>query len=315
MKKVTVALSVLFVLFAVVFAAGCVTEPTEPTEPVEPTKLLVSTTTSLHDTGLLDAIQDYYLGKYNVDLLFTPQGTGNAIASAKKGDADVLLVHSPSQEQAFIEEGYGENHRGIAYNYFVIVGPAADPAGIKGMKPEDGLKKLEELGSDKTSGIVFVSRGDNSGTHSAEKKLWKNAGYDYEKDIRGSGDWYKETGAGMGSSLTTAGELGAYILTDEATYLKFKNNVKLEFIITEGDSLLNRYTVMTVSPAKFPETNVKDATDFTNWLISEEGQNFIGAYGTEEFGKPLFIPMSTQPDTTKAPFNIDSTTPVTVPTA
>ena len=309
MKKVTVALSVLLVLFAVVFAAGCVTEPAEPTE------LLVSTTTSLEDTGLLAEIHDYYLEKYNVALKFTAQGTGNAIASAKKGDADVLLVHSPSQEKAFIEEGYGVNHRGIAYNYFVIVGPAEDPAGIKGMSPEEGLKKLEELGTAGTDGIVFVSRGDNSGTHSAEKKLWDKAGYDYESEIRGSGNWYKETGAGMGSSLTTAGELGAYILTDEATFLKYKGDINLEFIITEGETLLNRYTVMTVSPAKFPETNVEDATDFTNWLISKEGQDFIGAYGTEEFGKPLFFPMTTVADTTKAPFSIDSTTPATVPTA
>ena len=308
MKKVTVALSVLVVLFAVVFTAGCIDE-------AEPTELLVSTTTSLEDTGLLAEIHDYYLEKYNVALKFTAQGTGNAIASAKKGDADVLLVHSPSQEAAFIEEGYGVNHRGIAYNYFVIVGPAEDPAGIKGMSPEEGLKKLEELGTAGTDGIVFVSRGDNSGTHSAEKKLWKNAGYDYESEIRGSGNWYKETGAGMGSSLTTAGELGAYILTDEATFLKYKGDINLEFIITEGETLLNRYTVMTVSPAKFPETNVEDATDFTTWLISKEGQEFIGAYGTEEFGKPLFFPMTTVADTTKAPFSIDSTTPATVPTA
>ena len=309
MKKVTVALSVLLVLFAVVFTAGCITDDSEPTE------LLVATTTSLFDTGLLDAIQDYYLEEYNVHLLFTSQGTGKAIASAKNGDADVLLVHSPAQEKAFIEEGYGVNHRGIAYNYFVIVGPEADPAGIKGMTPEDGLKKLEELGTAGTDGIVFVSRGDASGTHSAEQKLWKSAGYDYEKDIRGSGDWYKETGAGMGDSLTTAGELGAYILTDEATYLKYRNNVKLDFIITEGATLLNRYTVMTISPEKFPETNVEDATDFTNWLISEEGQEFIGAFGTETYGKPLFTPMSTIADSTLPPFNIDSTTPVTVPTA
>ncbi|HJJ94371.1 MAG TPA: substrate-binding domain-containing protein, partial [Methanocorpusculum sp.] len=226
MKKVTVALSVLLVLFAVVFTAGCITE-----EQSEPTELLVATTTSLFDTGLLDAVQDYYLEEYNVNLLFTPQGTGKAIASAKNGDADVLLVHSPSQEAAFIEEGYGVNHRGIAYNYFVIVGPAADPAGIKGMTPEEGLKKLEELGTAGTKDIVFVSRGDNSGTHSAEKKLWDKAGYDYESEIRGSGNWYKETGAGMGSSLTTAGELGAYILTDEATFLKYKGDINLEFII------------------------------------------------------------------------------------
>ena len=314
MKKVTVALSVLFVLFAVIFAAGCITEE----QPSEPTELLVATTTSLFDTGLLDAIQDYYLEEYNVNLLFTSQGTGKAIASAKKGDADVLLVHSPSQEKAFIEEGYGVNHRGIAYNYFILVGPAADPAGIKDMTPEEGFQILEELGTAGTDGILFVSRGDASGTHTAEQKIWKSAGYDYESEIRGSGDWYKETGAGMGDSLTTAGELGGYIFSDEATFLKYKNNnpdSPLEVIIAEGTSLLNRYTVMTISPEKFPETNVEDATAFTNWLISEEGQNFIGAFGTETYGKPLFTPMNTIADSTKAPFNIDSTTPVTVPTA
>jgi tungstate transport system substrate-binding protein len=313
MKKVTVALSALLVLFAVVFAAGCITE-----EPSEPTDLLVATTTSLFDTGLLDAVQDYYLEEYNVNLLFTSQGTGKAIASAKKGDADVLLVHSPAQEKAFIEEGYGVNHRGFAYNYFVVVGPAADPAGIKGMTPEAGFQTLEKLGKAKTDGILFVSRGDASGTHSAEQKIWKSAGFDYENDIRGSGDWYKETGAGMGDSLTTAGQLGGYILSDEATFLTYKKNnpaSPLEVLISEGDTLLNRYTVMTISPEKFPETNVEDATDFTNWLISEEGQEFVGSYGTEIYGKPLFFPMSNIEDSTKAPFNIDSTTPVAVPTA
>ncbi|NLC91416.1 MAG: tungsten ABC transporter substrate-binding protein, partial [Methanocorpusculum parvum] len=136
-------------------------------------------------------------------------------------------------------------------------------------------------------------------------------------DITGCGAWYKETGAGMGDSLTTAGQLGAYILTDEATYLTYKNNsnLPLEVIIDEGTSLLNRYTVMTVNPAKFPDTNVEDAANFTNWLISEDGQNFIGSYGVETYGKPLFTPMSTLNDSTLPPFNIDCKTPVVAPSA
>lgn len=314
MKKIAVTLGILLVLFAVVVCAGCTT-PEQPKG--EPTELTIATTTSLYDTGLLDAVQDYYLKNYNVNLKITSQGTGKAIASAKNGDVDVLLVHSPSQEKAFIDEGYGVNHRGIAYNYFIVVGPKEDPAKIAGMTPEAGFTALKDLGTAGTDGIVFVSRGDNSGTHSAEKNIWKAAGYNYTADIEGSGDWYKETGAGMGDSLTTAGQLSGYILTDEATFLTYKKNnpsSPLEVIISEGDSLLNRYTVMTISPAKYPETNLKDATDFTNWLISKEGQDFIGAFGKETYGKSLFTPMSTLKDSTLPPFNIDSTTPVKVPT-
>ncbi len=312
MKKSVFVLGVFLVLVAVICAAGCVGP-----QQAEPTQLKIATTTSLYDTGLLDAVQDYYLDKFNVELLITSQGTGKALASAMNGDVDVLLVHSPSQEAAFIADGYGVNQRGIAYNYFLIVGPADDPAGIAGMTPEEGVARLKELGDAGTEGIIFVSRGDNSGTHSAEKAIWKSAGFNYSADITGCGAWYKETGAGMGDSLTTAGQLGAYILTDEATYLTYKNNsnLPLEVIIDEGPSLLNRYTVMTVNPAKFPDTNVEDATNFTNWLISEDGQNFIGSYGVETYGKPLFTPMSTLNDSTLPPFNIDCKTPVVVPTA
>jgi len=312
MKKLLSVFGVFLILLAVICAAGCVSE-----EQTEPTQLKIATTTSLYDTGLLDAVQDYYLEKFNVDLLITSQGTGKAIASAMNGDVDVLLVHSPSQEEAFIADGYGVNHRGIAYNYFVIVGPADDPAGIAGMTPEEGVTRLKELGDAGTEGITFISRGDNSGTHSAEKNIWKSAGFNYTAQITGSGPWYKETGAGMGDSLTTAGQLGAYILTDEATYLTYKknNNLSLEVIIDEGTTLLNRYTVMTIDPAKYPNTNVKDATAFTNWLISEDGQNFIGSFGAETYGKSLFTPMNTLVNSSLPPFNIDSTTPAVIPTA
>jgi tungstate transport system substrate-binding protein len=311
MKKLVSVLGIFLVLFAVIFAAGCVAA-----EQQEPTQLKIATTTSLYDTGLLDAVQDYYLEEFNVDLLITSQGTGKAIASAKNGDVDVLLVHSPSQEAVFIDDGYGVNHRGIAYNYFVIVGPADDPAGIAGMTPEEGVATLKALGDAGTEGITFISRGDNSGTHSAEKNIWASAGFNYTADITGCGEWYKETGAGMGDSLTTAGQLGAYILTDEATYLTYKknNDLPLEVIIDEGTTLLNRYTVMTINPEKYPDTNVVDATAFTNWLISEDGQNFIGAFGVETYGKALFTPMSTIADSTLPPFNIDCKTPAVVPT-
>lgn len=341
MKKLLPVFGMVLLIVAVILTAGCVgtpggetgtptatVTPTEtpnatatptatPTTGAAPDQLKIATTTSLYDTGLLDAVQDYYLDTYNVDLLITSQGTGKAIESAKNGDVDVLLVHSPSQEAAFIADGYGINHRGIAYNYFLIVGPESDPAGIKGMTPEEGVTTLKNLGESGKTDIIFVSRGDNSGTHSAEKNIWKAAEFNYTANISGNpGNWYIETGSGMGDTLTVSGQKQAYTLTDEATFLTYKknNNLALVPIIDEGKSLLNRYTVMTINPEKYPNTNVKAATDFTNWLISEDGQKFIGDYGKETYGKSLFVPMSSLADSTVAPFNIDSTTPVTVPT-
>ena len=330
MKKFVPVFGILLLFAAVILAAGCVGTPAEtngtqtatptatPVTGATPDQLKIATTTSLYDTGLLDSVQDYYLKTYSVDLLITSQGTGKAIQSAKNGDVDVLLVHSPSQEAAFIDEGYGVNHRGIAYNYFLIVGPESDPAGIANMTPEEGLIQLKKLGEEGKENVLFISRGDNSGTHSAEKNIWKAAGFNYTANISGNpGTWYIETGSGMGDTLTVAGQKQAYTLTDEATFLTYKNNNNLQLvpIIDEGETLLNRYTVMTISPDKFPNTNVKAATDFTNWLISADGQKFIGDYGKETYGKSLFVPMSSLKDSTQPPFSIDSTTPVTIPTA
>ncbi len=329
MKKFVPVFGMLLLFAAVILAAGCVGTPAEtngtqtatptatPVTGATPDQLKIATTTSLYDTGLLDSVQDHYLKTYNVDLLITSQGTGKAIQSAKNGDVDVLLVHSPSQEAAFIDEGYGVNHRGIAYNYFLIVGPESDPAGIANMTPEDGLIQLKKLGEEGKENVLFISRGDNSGTHSAEKNIWKAAGFNYTANISGNpGTWYIETGSGMGDTLTVAGQKQAYTLTDEATFLTYKNNNNLQLvpIIDEGEALLNRYTVMTISPDTFPNTNVKAATDFTNWLISADGQKFIGDYGKETYGKSLFVPMSSLNDSTQPPFSIDCSTPVTIPT-
>ncbi len=324
MKKVLPVFGMVLLLTAVILAAGCVgtggesgNQTATPTPAVAPDQLKIATTTSLYDTGLLDSVQDYYLKTYNVDLLITSQGTGKAIQSAKNGDVDVLLVHAPAQEKTFIDDGYGVNHRGIAYNYFLIVGPESDPAGIKNMTPEEGLTTLKTLGESDNSSVIFVSRGDNSGTHSAEKAIWKSAGFNYTADISGNpGTWYVETGSGMGDTLTVSGQKQAYTLTDEATFLTYKknNNLQLVPIIDEGETLLNRYTILTISPDQSPKTNVKAATDFTNWPIPADGQKFIGDYGTETYGKPLLTPMNTLADSTLPPFSIDSTTPVTVPT-
>lgn len=266
-----------------------------PTTPAGPrTKVLLATTTSLYDTGLLDYLKPMFDQKYNVDLLITSQGTGKAIEIAKRGDCDILAVHSPSQEVAYMESGSGLNRRCFAYNYFIIVGPANDPAGIKGMKPEDAFKKLMDMGKANTPGISFVSRGDNSGTHSAEKNIWKSAGYDYATKVQKSGTWYIEAGRGMGETLQLASEKQSYTLTDEGTYLAYKGNLDLVPVIEQGDILLNVYSVLAVYNDKQPADKIAMANNFVNFLTSPETQKIIGDFGKEKYGKNLFSPMNGQ---------------------
>jgi len=303
-------ISILFVLLllAVSFAGctGTAPEQTPATTAATPApaatavagkeKLLLATTTSLYDTGLLNYLEPKFEQKYNVDLLITSQGTGKAIELAKNGDADVLLVHSPSQEKAFMDGGNGLNRRTFAYNYFLIVGPENDPAGIKDMTPEDAFKTLMEKGKAGETKVIFVSRGDNSGTHSAEKTIWKNAKYNYSVDVQKSGVWYVEAGKGMGETLQMASEKGAYTLTDEGTFLAYANNLNLVPVVSEGSSLLNLYSVMTVYNANQPEEKIQMANNFINFLISPETMADIGTYDMDKDGnklsKNLFTPMT-----------------------
>jgi tungstate transport system substrate-binding protein len=306
MKRLTeLSLGILLILLLVggVFIAGCTTmQPSQPTTTVvttQPTavagekiKLLVATTTSLYDTGLLNYLEPKFESLYNVDLQITSQGTGKAIEIAKKGDADVLLVHSPSQELAFVKDGFGINRRSFASNYFMIVGPANDPAGIANMTPENAFTTLLVKGTNNTAGVYFVSRGDASGTHTAEQKIWSNAKYNYTTNVSKSGNWYVEAGKGMGETLQMASEKGAYTFTDEGTYLSYKNNLKLVPLITKGSSLLNIYSVMTVYNDKQPVDKIKMANNFVNFLISSQTQADIGNFGVDKYGKALFTPMS-----------------------
>jgi len=273
--------------------------------------LLIATTTSLYDTGLLDYLQPLFEKQYNVTLKITSQGTGKAIELAKKGDADVLLVHSPSQELAFMKDGYGLNRRSFASNSFIIVGPEADPAGIKDMSPELAMTTLLLKGTNKTAGVAFVSRGDNSGTHSAEKTVWSKAGYNYTTQVQKSGDWYVEAGKGMGETLQMASEKGAYVLTDEGTYLAYKNDLKLTPLVTKGASLLNIYSVMAVYNANQPADKIAMANNFINFLISNETQADIGSFGVDKYGKALFIPMTVEVPTATAGWVGDYSTPAT----
>jgi tungstate transport system substrate-binding protein len=316
-----ISLGVLLIvlLIGAVFLAGCTTtQPTTTTVTTQPTavavekpKLLIATTTSLYDTGLLNYLETKYESQNNVDLQITSQGTGKAIEIAKKGDADVLLVHSPSQELAFVKDGYGINRRSFASNYFEIVGPANDPAGIKGMTPENAFTTLIIKGSNKTAGVYFVSRGDGSGTQSAEKAIWSNAKFNYTMTVEKSGPWYIEAGKGMGETLQLASEERAYTLTDEGTYLSYKSNLTLVPIVTEGTSLLNIYSVMAVYNDKQPVEKIQMANDFINFLISPQTQADIGAFGVDKYGKSLFTPMSVKVPTAPAGYVGDYSTPAT----
>lgn len=250
-------------------------------------RLMISTTTSLYETGLLDEIKKEFEAKHGIILNFIPVGTGIAIQQAKNGDVDLTLVHSPALEKSFLEQGYGVCRKIIAYNFFVIVGPEEDPAGIEGLNITVALKRIVEYA--KTRNVkVWVSRGDNSGTHQKEQSLWKLAGYNYTEISEKS--WYASAGSGMGQTLFMANEFRAYTLSDIGTYLKYskEKRIALKALITEAKELINVYSVIAVNPTRHPIVNFNDTMTFIRFLISEEGQKLIENYGINEFGQSLF---------------------------
>ena len=251
-------------------------------------RIVVATTTSLHDTGLLEVIKNRFEGEYDMELYFVPRGTGIAIQHAKRGDADAILVHSPPQEYQFMREGYGVVRKVIAYNFFAIIGPSDDPAGIRNLPPLEALQKIAEAG--RTGRVRWVSRGDGSGTHMKEKSLWIDSGFD-PLQLRGE-DWYIESYLGMGAALRMAYEKGAYTLADVGTYLKYHKDrlVDLEALVEHGEELLNVYSVIATNPSVHPGPNFGRVITFIKFLVSEEGQRIIGEYGREDYGRPLFYP-------------------------
>lgn len=252
------------------------------------TKLVVSTTTSLYDTGLLDAVETQFEEQYVIDIYFISAGTGIAIQYAKRGDADMILVHSPSQELGFLEGGYGVCRKIIAYNFFSIVGPATDPAHIEGATITQALTSIVTAGRD--SEVAWVSRGDNSGTHTKEKSLWTIAGFDWN-ELRNE-EWYVESGTGMGKTLQIADEKTAYTLADIGTYLKYYADglIRLEVLVGQDQELLNVYSAIVVDKDHNPEVNFDAAITFIKYLISPEGQQIIADYGTNTYGRSLFYP-------------------------
>ncbi|HOI13908.1 MAG TPA: substrate-binding domain-containing protein, partial [Methanoculleus sp.] len=231
----------------VVMLASCAVSVTAQ-EAADPGVLRIATTTSLRDTGLLDELELMYENTSDVDVQITAQGTGQSLDTARRGDVDLVLVHSPSLEQQFIDEGYGINQRCFAYNNFIIVGPESDPAGVANKTPVEAFQAIYAAGTNNTPGVSFASRGDESGTHTREKEIWEAAGHNYTTDIQDSGAWYLETGSGMGETLTLANQREAYTLSDIGTYLAFQDQLNLVQLVTEGDQLMNRYSAIAVNP-------------------------------------------------------------------
>lgn len=241
--------------------------------------VILATTTSTQDSGLLDLLVPQFEKESGLQVKTISVGSGQAMKMGEKGEADVLLVHSPEAEKKFMAEGFGVSRRLVMHNDFIIVGPAADPAKIRGAKAADALKRIAQ------SGAVFASRGDNSGTHAKEKGLWKGASVNPEGQ-----KWYQQTGLGMGQTLNVAAEKKGYTLTDRATYLSLKKGLGLE-IIVEGDSkLLNIYHVIELNHARWPKVNAAGGKAFADFMVAKKTQELIGKFGVEKFGAPLFFP-------------------------
>ncbi|HEX7054860.1 MAG TPA: extracellular solute-binding protein [Burkholderiales bacterium] len=242
--------------------------------------ITVASTTSTENSGLFKHILPIFEKKTGIQVRVVAQGTGQALDTGRRGDADVVFVHAKAQEEKFIAEGYGVKRYEVMYNDFVIVGPKSDPAKVNGMK--DAVAAFRKIAAAKAP---FASRGDRSGTHSAELRLWKMADLDPAKE---KPSWYRETGSGMGATLNTAAGMGAYALTDRGTWLSFKNRGPL-VIVVEGDRrLFNQYGVMLVNPAKHPHVKKEMGQAFIDWLLSTEGQQAIADYRID--GQQLFFP-------------------------
>ncbi|QDI81443.1 extracellular solute-binding protein [Methylorubrum populi] len=245
----------------------------------EPASIVVASTTSTEQSGLFKHILPLFKQKTGLEVKVVALGTGQALDAARRGDADVVLVHDRPAEDKFVAEGFAKARQDVMYNDFVLIGPKDDPAGIRGKGVEEAFRKIA------AAKAPFVSRGDRSGTHSAELRSWKEAGIDLGA-VRG--DWYRDVGQGMGPALNTASSLGAYILADRGTWLSFKNRGDLTILVEGDPRLFNPYGVMLVNPDKHPSVKVKEGQAFIDWLVSSEGQRAIAGYTIN--GEQLFFP-------------------------
>ncbi len=246
--------------------------------------IIVSSTTSTTDSGLFDHLLPLFRAKTGIEVKVVSQGTGQALDTGRRGDADVVLVHTKVQEERFVADGFGVERKPVMYNDFVLIGPKADPAGIKGRSIIEALQRLKDKGA------LFISRGDRSGTHAAELALWRAAAVDIEK-VRGP--WYREIGQGMGAALNMASAQGGYVLSDRGTWLSFRNRGDLAILVEGDQRLFNQYGVILVNPVKHPHVKAAEGQAFIDWLVGPEGQKAIASYRIG--GEPVFFPNADKP--------------------
>ncbi len=269
---------------AILLALASVVTVTPSRAQLGTREVVLATTTSTRDAGLLDVLGPAFERASRYRVLTVAVGSGQALRMARRGDADVVLAHSPDAERQLEAAGLVRNRRRVMYNDFVIVGPRADPAAIRGM-PE-AVRALQAVFR---RGAPFFSRGDESGTHALERRLWRRAG------IEPAGDWYRETGQGMGATLTIAQERRAYTLADRGTYLAWRGRDDLDILVEGDTALFNQYHVMEVSPTNAPRVNAAGGKAFADFLVSAEGQRLIRDFGVERYGRALFVPNAVVP--------------------
>ncbi|MBI4835490.1 MAG: substrate-binding domain-containing protein [Planctomycetes bacterium] len=268
-KRLSISLISLFLII-----------PVACKQKTENKDVILATTTSVNDTGVLDVLMEKFRQETGFNIKPIAVGSGEAMAMGKRGDADVLVVHSPKDEEAFMKEGFGKNRLPVMYNYFIIVGPPEDPAGCAGgLSASEAFKKIAETKS------IFVSRADKSGTHKKELDLWANSA------ITPIGDWYIKSQSSMATVLQITNDKNGYTLTDKATYLAFKSKLSSKIIVENSQELLNIYCVITVNQEKFSRVNYEGAFAWLTFLLSADAQKLIGGFGKDKYGEPLFYPV------------------------
>lgn len=284
MKKRRILLTIVFVLMLSLVFTACSSNQQSNTDvkPVPEVKkeLILATTTSTQDSGLLDYLLPVFEADTGIVAKVVAVGTGQAIKMGEDGEADVLLVHAKASEEEFVKAGHGIERFDVMYNDFVLIGPKDDMS-VKNASEQKALKALQYINDNK---VKFISRGDDSGTHKAELKLWK------ELNVEPSGDWYISAGKGMGAVIQMADEMKAYTYTDRATYLSMKDKIDLEIIVQGDKYLFNQYGVIAVNPNKNDKINKEGAQAFVDWILSEKVQKLIGQYGVDKYGQALFTP-------------------------